>query len=82
MPPGGRPQGPTPDNPIKLFLADVDGTLVTPDKELTQKAIEAVHALRDADVLFAITSAARRGAWRCWSNRSGSPHPSRPSTAA
>ncbi|MGO8824156.1 MAG: Cof-type HAD-IIB family hydrolase [Acidimicrobiales bacterium] len=56
MPPGGRPQGPTPDNPIKLFLADVDGTLVTPDKELTQKAIEAVHALRDADVLFAITS--------------------------
>ena len=29
---------------------------MTPDKELTQKAIEAVHALRDADVLFAITS--------------------------
>ncbi len=29
---------------------------MTPDKQLTKKAIEAVHELRDADVLFAITS--------------------------
>jgi Cof subfamily protein (haloacid dehalogenase superfamily) len=41
---------------VKLFLADVDGTLVTPDKVLTDKAIEAVHQLHDAGVLFAITS--------------------------
>ena len=47
---------PAPAHPVRLFLADVDGTLVTPDKELTKKAIEAVHQLRDADVLFAITS--------------------------
>jgi Cof subfamily protein (haloacid dehalogenase superfamily) len=41
---------------VKLLLADVDGTLVTPDKELTEKAIAAVHKLHDASVLFAITS--------------------------
>jgi Cof subfamily protein (haloacid dehalogenase superfamily) len=41
---------------IKLMLADVDGTLVTQDKVLTDKAIEAVRDLRDAGVIFAITS--------------------------
>jgi Cof subfamily protein (haloacid dehalogenase superfamily) len=34
----------------------VDGTLVTQDKVLTPAAIDAVHALHDAKVLFAITS--------------------------
>jgi Cof subfamily protein (haloacid dehalogenase superfamily) len=38
------------------MLADVDGTLVTQEKVLTDKAIAAVHSLRDAGVLFAITS--------------------------
>jgi len=38
------------------MLADVDGSLVTNDKVLTDEAIAAVHTLRDADVLFAITS--------------------------
>jgi Cof subfamily protein (haloacid dehalogenase superfamily) len=41
---------------VKLLLADVDGTLVTQDKVLTDRAIEAVHRLHDAGVLFAITS--------------------------
>jgi Cof subfamily protein (haloacid dehalogenase superfamily) len=41
---------------IRLLLADVDGTLVTPDKVLTERAIEAVRELRGAGVLFAITS--------------------------
>ena len=41
---------------VRLLLSDVDGTLVTPDKELTPRTIEAVHALHRADVLFAITS--------------------------
>jgi Cof subfamily protein (haloacid dehalogenase superfamily) len=41
---------------IRLLLADVDGTLVTPDKELTKKAIDAVRRLGEADVIFAITS--------------------------
>jgi Cof subfamily protein (haloacid dehalogenase superfamily) len=41
---------------VKLLLADVDGTLVTQDKELTPRAIEAVHKLHDAGVMFAITS--------------------------
>jgi Cof subfamily protein (haloacid dehalogenase superfamily) len=41
---------------IRLLLADVDGTLVTQDKVLTDRAIEAVHHLHDAGVLFAITS--------------------------
>lgn len=38
------------------MLADVDGTLVTQEKVLTDKAIAAVRSLRDAGVLFAITS--------------------------
>jgi Cof subfamily protein (haloacid dehalogenase superfamily) len=41
---------------VKLLLADVDGTLVTQDKKLTDRAIEAVHKLHDAGVIFAITS--------------------------
>lgn len=41
---------------IRLVLADVDGTLVTPDKELTKQAISSVDALRAAGILFAITS--------------------------
>jgi len=41
---------------IRLLLADVDGTLVTPDKELTPRAIAAVRALHDEDILFAVTS--------------------------
>ena len=41
---------------IKLLLADVDGTLVTSKKVLTERAIKAVAALREVGVLFAITS--------------------------
>jgi hypothetical protein len=44
------------DGAIRLVLADVDGTLVTPEKELTPAAVSAVHALHDAGILFAITS--------------------------
>jgi Cof subfamily protein (haloacid dehalogenase superfamily) len=44
------------DHPIKLFLADVDGTLVTQDKVLTDQAVAAVDRLRDAGVVFAVTS--------------------------
>lgn len=43
-------------NRIRLLLADVDGTLVTPDKVLTDRAIKAVQALGEAGILFAITS--------------------------
>jgi Cof subfamily protein (haloacid dehalogenase superfamily) len=43
-------------SPIRLMLADVDGTLVTQEKVLTDRAISAVHRLRDAGILFAITS--------------------------
>jgi Cof subfamily protein (haloacid dehalogenase superfamily) len=42
--------------PIRLLLADVDGTLVTQDKVLTERSIEAVRELRDAGILFAVTS--------------------------
>jgi Cof subfamily protein (haloacid dehalogenase superfamily) len=42
--------------PIRLLLADVDGTLVTSEKILTQRAVQAVSDLRRAGVLFAITS--------------------------
>jgi Cof subfamily protein (haloacid dehalogenase superfamily) len=42
--------------PIAAVLADVDGTLVTHDKRLTPRAIQAVHQLLERGVLFAITS--------------------------
>jgi Cof subfamily protein (haloacid dehalogenase superfamily) len=42
--------------PIRLLLADVDGTLVTPDKVLTDRAVAAVRALGQAGIAFAITS--------------------------
>ena len=42
--------------PIRLLLADVDGTLVTDDKVLTDDAIEAVQSLGQAGVTFAVTS--------------------------
>jgi Cof subfamily protein (haloacid dehalogenase superfamily) len=41
---------------IRLLLADVDGTLVTQEKVLTDRAIGAVRRLGEAGILFAITS--------------------------
>ncbi|TML73404.1 MAG: HAD family phosphatase [Actinobacteria bacterium] len=41
---------------IRLLLSDVDGTLVTQEKVLTERSIEAVHKLHEAGILFAITS--------------------------
>ena len=41
---------------IRLFVVDLDGTLVTPEKVLTPRAIAAVGKLADAGVQFAITS--------------------------
>jgi Cof subfamily protein (haloacid dehalogenase superfamily) len=43
-------------DPIRLVLADVDGTLVTQEKVLTAKAKAAVAKLKDAGITFAITS--------------------------
>ena len=43
-------------SPIKLLLADVDGTLVTREKVLTPRAIASVQALAAAGIAFAITS--------------------------
>src|ERR1700751_4269155 len=41
---------------ITLVLADVDGTLVTEQKVLTERAQAAVQSLRAAGIRFAITS--------------------------
>jgi Cof subfamily protein (haloacid dehalogenase superfamily) len=41
---------------ISLLLADVDGTLVTHEKILTERARNAVHRLHRAGIRFAITS--------------------------
>jgi hydroxymethylpyrimidine pyrophosphatase-like HAD family hydrolase len=34
------------ESSVRLLIADVDGTLVTPDKLLTARTIEAVRLLR------------------------------------
>ena len=43
-------------NDIRLVIADVDGTLVTQEKVLTERAVKAVKRLRDAGIAFSITS--------------------------
>jgi Cof subfamily protein (haloacid dehalogenase superfamily) len=51
------PQTPgTQDKTVRLVIADVDGTLVTHEKILTQRAIQAVFKMREAGIQFAITS--------------------------
>jgi Cof subfamily protein (haloacid dehalogenase superfamily) len=41
---------------VRLVIADVDGTLVTQEKILTERAVDAVHQLRNAGIAFSITS--------------------------
>jgi transaldolase len=43
-------------HPISAVLADIDGTLVTRDKVLTEKAIQAVGRLRERGIVFTICS--------------------------
>jgi Cof subfamily protein (haloacid dehalogenase superfamily) len=42
--------------PIRMVIADVDGTLVTQEKVLTKRAAEAVSNLHEAGVAFSVTS--------------------------
>jgi Cof subfamily protein (haloacid dehalogenase superfamily) len=42
--------------PITAVLADVDGTLVTQEKVLTDRSVAAVTSLREAGIVFAVTS--------------------------
>ena len=45
------PQAPgTQSKPVRLVIADVDGTLVTHEKILTQRAIQAVLKMREAGI--------------------------------
>jgi Cof subfamily protein (haloacid dehalogenase superfamily) len=44
------------DHPVSVVLADVDGTILTNDKVLTQKAQQAVKKLRERGIVFTITS--------------------------
>jgi Cof subfamily protein (haloacid dehalogenase superfamily) len=41
---------------IRLVLSDVDGTLLTSDKTLTDASVDAVRALHDAGIAFTVTS--------------------------
>ena len=43
-------------NRIALVVSDVDGTLVTKDKTLTESAMSAVQKLHEAGIGFTITS--------------------------
>jgi Cof subfamily protein (haloacid dehalogenase superfamily) len=42
--------------PIRMVIADVDGTLVTQEKVLTERAAEAVLRLNEAGIQFSVTS--------------------------
>ncbi len=41
---------------VRLLVSDIDGTLVTPDKQLTGRALDAAQALRDAGIQLALVS--------------------------
>jgi Cof subfamily protein (haloacid dehalogenase superfamily) len=42
--------------PVRMLIADVDGTLVTQEKVLTKRAADAVLRLHDAGIEFSVTS--------------------------
>jgi len=42
--------------PISAVLTDVDGTLVTKEKALTPRALQAVQSLRERGIVFTVTS--------------------------
>jgi Cof subfamily protein (haloacid dehalogenase superfamily) len=46
----------TGSQPIKMVIADVDGTLVTQEKVLTKRAAQAVLSLHEAGIQFSVTS--------------------------
>lgn len=46
----------TENRDISLLLSDVDGTLVDQNKQLTPRALQAVRALKEAGIRFAIAS--------------------------
>lgn len=48
---------PFPKRPIRLVVSDVDGTLVTRDKRVTERAQAALDGLRERGVAFTIISA-------------------------
>jgi Cof subfamily protein (haloacid dehalogenase superfamily) len=52
---GGRTGQPVPDV-IALLVSDVDGTLVTDNKQLMAPTMQAVRSLSEAGIAFAITS--------------------------
>ena len=68
----GDGEGPgQPAQPISAVLADVDGTLVTKDKVLTERAIQAVNRAAGArDRLHRSAAAVHPAACGCWSSRS------------
>jgi Cof subfamily protein (haloacid dehalogenase superfamily) len=41
---------------IRLVIADIDGTLVTREKLLTPRSVQAVQRLNEADILFGVTT--------------------------
>src|SRR5260370_10471049 len=50
------PKNKRPAQPIRMVIADVDGTLVTQEKVLTKRAAEAVSRLHEAGIQFSVTS--------------------------
>ena len=48
---------------IKLVVSDVDGTLLTRSKNVTDRARAAVQRLHEAGIGFTIVSAGRLSGW-------------------
>ena len=44
------------NTPVRLVISDIDGTIVTHEKVLTQASIDAVKKLREAGIRFTLIS--------------------------
>ena len=53
-----------PATKISAIVSDVDGTLVTKDKQLTERTRLAVAAIRKAGIPFSVISSRPPVAWR------------------
>lgn len=60
---------------IRLVVSDIDGTLVTHDKRVTPAALAAIQSLREAGILFTITSSRPPQALRVVADVIGLTHP-------
>ncbi|MFT8419075.1 MAG: HAD family hydrolase [Acetobacter sp.] len=60
-----------PARPIRLVVSDMDGTLLTPDKQITGQSLSAAQALRDAGIPLCLVSSRPPGGMEMYFDQLG-----------